>query len=139
MACEVTDTRLVAFELAGLPPAERREVEAHLLECRSCLQGYLELKRSLDESRTNEVAPGRGVRQALRASFLEAHRRVMQAPRPFLGYAAAGVAAAALVAFGLWLPRHASGHRPHPVPPSSHPSGLLIDTASPAAQTLHTL
>jgi len=48
MHCEVIQPELVSFYFGDVEEEARARVEAHLRECRSCLDAYLSLKRSIE-------------------------------------------------------------------------------------------
>jgi predicted anti-sigma-YlaC factor YlaD len=48
MHCEVTQPELVSFYFGDVEEQARARVETHLRGCRSCLDAYLSLKRSIE-------------------------------------------------------------------------------------------
>ena len=48
MHCEVTQPELVSFYFGDVEADARARVETHLRGCRSCLDAYLSLKRSIE-------------------------------------------------------------------------------------------
>jgi hypothetical protein len=50
MDCKVASDALVACLLATAGDAERADVEAHLVECASCVREYFALKRNLERA-----------------------------------------------------------------------------------------
>ena len=48
MRCEVIQPELVSFHFGDVEETGRARVEAHLRGCRSCLDAYLSLKRSIE-------------------------------------------------------------------------------------------
>ena len=52
MHCEVIQPELVSFYFGDVEEEARARVDTHLLECRSCLDAYLSLKRSIEAADT---------------------------------------------------------------------------------------
>lgn len=48
MHCEVTEAEVVSFYFGDVEDKARARVETHLRRCRSCLDAYLSLKRSIE-------------------------------------------------------------------------------------------
>jgi predicted anti-sigma-YlaC factor YlaD len=65
MHCEVTQPELVSFHFGDIEAQPRARVEAHLRECRSCLDAYLALKRSLEAA---DLEPSDDAHARLRAA-----------------------------------------------------------------------
>jgi predicted anti-sigma-YlaC factor YlaD len=63
MQCEVIQPELVSFYFADVDENARARVETHLRECRSCLDGYLSVKRSIEAA---ELKPSEAARVRLR-------------------------------------------------------------------------
>ena len=97
MQCELTQSELVSFHFADVDGEARTRVEAHLRECRSCLDAYLSLKRSLE---TTDLKPSEEARVRLREAVAEEVSAVQPAPwlwweRPLaIAFATAAVALA---------------------------------------------
>ena len=56
MTCDQAQGELFAFHFALLTLEERTGVEAHLLDCRSCLQAYLAIKLETETARSEPPA-----------------------------------------------------------------------------------
>ena len=63
MQCDVIQPELVSFYFADVDEKARARAEAHLRECRSCLDAYLSLKRSIE---ADELKPSDEARVRLR-------------------------------------------------------------------------
>jgi len=65
MDCDVIGVELIGFHFGDLEDEPRRRVEAHLLGCRSCLQAFIALKRTVE---TADAKPSDAARSRLRAA-----------------------------------------------------------------------
>lgn len=135
MDCAAVASHLVTYHFAASDLADeaRDAIDAHLLECKTCLETYLSLKRAAEKRPLEK--PSASVRARLRAEVAETF-----APRPrgitflvrriplYQGIAAAAVAAA----IALVVPNLVRGEgRVHPRAASTE-----IDTARPRAASL---
>ena len=48
MSCEEVERELVAFLFGEVPAKTRGALEAHLLDCRHCVSGFLSIKRDVE-------------------------------------------------------------------------------------------
>lgn len=137
MDCAGVATHLVTYHFAAsdLADEERDAIDAHLLECKSCLETYLSLKRAAEKRPVERPSPAARarLRAEVAATFApEREKRVMFLVRRiplYQGIAAAAVAAAlALVLPGLL---RGDGRAPSP-----RDRGTEIDTARPRAASL---
>jgi anti-sigma-K factor RskA len=126
--CTLIQPELVLYHFGTIAPGSRVEVERHLLGCRTCLAGYLALKRHLESEPEAGPRPSENARVKLRAAV----EREFARPRPLSvawrrtaswGLAAAAAAVIAAVAF-----QGATPVRSHaPV----DPNGIPVDSANP--------
>lgn len=135
MDCARVAEHLVAYHLANVTEDEREAVEAHLVDCSSCLKTYLALKRAAD--RAEHARPRPEVKARLRAEVARTFPS-KRAPRVtgallfrriplYQGVALAALAAAiALVAPAVL----------HRAQWTSHP-GTPVDTSRTQAHSLH--
>ena len=65
MSCEEIRPELLGFHFGETAPELRQSVEQHLLDCRDCLEEFLELKRAV-EAPDLEVRPSPAARARLR-------------------------------------------------------------------------
>ena len=65
MICEDMEQRLLEFHF-GLA-RDRESIEAHLVECRACLQAFLDVKRAV-EAGDEDARPSKALRVRLRNS-----------------------------------------------------------------------
>jgi anti-sigma factor RsiW len=123
MDCTGVAEHLVAYHLGIIEERDRDAVEAHLLECSSCLKTYLAIKRAGD--RAEQDRPDPSVKSRLRAEVA----RTFAPPKPvffarriplYQGVALAAVAAVLALA----LPSIV--HRARMLSPAGTPS---IDTS----------
>lgn len=143
MDCAGVATHLVTYHFAAsdLADEERDAIDAHLLECKSCLETYLSLKRAAEKRPVERPSPAARarLRAEVAATFAperekleKREKRVMFLVRRiplYQGIAAAAVAAAlALVLPGLL---RGDGRAPSP-----RDRGTEIDTARPRAASL---
>jgi hypothetical protein len=56
MSCDRTAGDLVAYHFGVVEGGTRERLEAHLLECRACLESFLALKRDIELSAMSEAA-----------------------------------------------------------------------------------
>ena len=104
MHCEVIQPELVSFYFGDVEEQARAHVETHLRECRSCLDAYLSLKRSIEAA---ELKPSEEARVRLRAAVARELSAAEPAAwswweRPLaVAFAAAAVALATLTVNGL--------------------------------------
>src|SRR4029077_2411405 len=97
MLCELIQPELVSFYFGEVEDTARTRVETHLRECRSCLDAYLSLKRSIEAA---DLKPSEEARVGLR----DAVARELAAEEPWLwwerplavAFATAAVALAAI-------------------------------------------
>ncbi len=104
MHCEVIQPELVSFYFGEVEEQARARVETHLRECRSCLDAYLSLKRSIEAA---DLKPSDEARVRLR----DAVARELSAAEPAawlwwerplaVAFAAATVALATITVGGL--------------------------------------
>jgi len=73
MDCSLMQDNLIAYHFAALEDSVRESVEAHLVECTSCLRTYLALKSHVDRGRAQE-APSEEARLKLRAAVQQRFR-----------------------------------------------------------------
>lgn len=128
MECTLIQPEIVLYHFGTIAPGPRVEVERHLLGCRTCLEGYLALKRHLETEPDSGPRPSELARVKLRAAV----EREFARPRPIAvswrraaswGIAAAAAAAIAAVAFQ-------GTHRP-PHRPDLEAGGIRVDSANP--------
>ena len=60
MHCEVIQPELVSFYFGDVEDKARARVETHLRTCRSCLDAYLSLKRSIEAADLKPSVEARG-------------------------------------------------------------------------------
>jgi anti-sigma factor RsiW len=141
MDCSLTLGNLIGYHFATASDDERQQVEAHLVQCTTCLRSYLALKAHVDRGGAGEAdQPSEGARLRLRAAvqqrFRQTHRRRMQGllTRPVPLYQGLAVAAviALFAAFGPAIARVVSPA------PEAHVAER-VDTArrSPESLTLY--
>jgi hypothetical protein len=76
MTCKEVEAELASYHFGVVSGQVRVQVEAHLLDCRACLQGYLDVKRAI-ETCEGEAPPSAAARRKLRravAAELEVKR-----------------------------------------------------------------
>lgn len=91
MDCSLIQGDLIAYHFATVPPLERAQVEAHLIECTACLRAYLALKAHIDHTGSDLPQPSEASRLKLRAAVedrfrptpLRRARRWLARPVPF--------------------------------------------------------
>lgn len=97
MQCEMIQPELVSFYFGDVDEEARARVEAHLRGCRSCLDAYLSLKRSIEAA---ELKPSEEARVRLRDAVAQELSAAEPAPwlwweRPLVvAFATAAVALA---------------------------------------------
>jgi hypothetical protein len=99
MHCELTQPEIVSFYFGDVEEQARGRAETHLRECRSCLDAYLSLKRSIEAADLKPSAAARGRLRAAVARELSAAEPAawLWWERPLaVVFAAAGVALATL-------------------------------------------
>ncbi len=74
MTCERVRPELTGFHFGAVEGDDRREVEAHLVACRACLEEYFELKRAV-EGADLEDGPSPASRARLRRAVADTLRR----------------------------------------------------------------
>jgi anti-sigma factor RsiW len=112
MSCDVVTEELLAYHLGAVEPALRDTVDAHLLDCRSCLRSYLDIKRQVEDAALPEGRPSPAARERLRSEVAD---RFVPASLPWIPGRRAllwGAAAAALLAV-LSLAVNQLSHRTH--------------------------
>ena len=108
MDCSLIQGDLIAYHFAAATDDERARVEAHLVECTSCLRAYLALKAHIDRVGDGQVGPSEPSRVRLRLAVadrfrptpLRRVRRWLARPIPLyqgLAFAAGLILAATLV------------------------------------------
>ena len=65
MLCELNQPELASFYFGDVEETARARVETHLRGCRSCLDAYLSLKRSIEAA---DLKPSDDARTRLRAA-----------------------------------------------------------------------
>lgn len=70
MDCTAVAENLVAYHVGAIEDADREAIEAHLVDCRTCLETYMAIKRAAD--RANQERPRPEVRDRLRMEVLAA-------------------------------------------------------------------
>ena len=104
MHCEVIQPELVSFYFGDVEEKARALVETHLRECRSCLDAYLSLKRSIEAA---DLKPSDEARIRLRDAVAREVSAAEPAPwlwweRPLaVAFAAVTVTLATLTVSGL--------------------------------------
>jgi len=136
MDCSLTLGNLIGYQFATVSDEERQQVEAHLVECTSCLRSYLALKAHADRGGDAE-GPSEAARLKLRAAVAARFRptptrrvgRLLTRPVPlYQGLAVAAVVALA-AALGPALARVV-----HPAL-SAHVAER-VDTARPSPESI---
>jgi len=117
---------LVRFHLGGSDDAEHARVDAHLMECPTCLAAFLALKRRFDFAAAGEERPSAAARDRLRTQVRR--RLAPRAPAPRWLALGAGLAAAAAL-WAMWVSR--TEPRPGSKSPTHAPT--LIDTGADPA------
>lgn len=104
MQCEMMQPELVSFYFGDVDDEARARVETHLRGCRSCLDAYLSLKRSIEAA---ELRPSAEARLRLRDAIAQELSAAQPAPwlwweRPLaVAFATAAVALATITVSGL--------------------------------------
>jgi hypothetical protein len=126
MKCEEVCSALVGFHF-GVAEEAHGEVEAHLLDCRSCLRTYLALKRDLDLAASSTEVPSAAAEARLRAAVAAelrgraASARRWQTPVSF-ALASAAVCAAVATTSAVANTAGAAPRGLAPSPPADAPS-----------------
>jgi hypothetical protein len=80
VTCEVVVPELIGFHFGILAAEPRGRVEAHLLDCGSCLRTFLALKHDL-ECPADDVAPSAAARDRLRRAVVHELEAARARPR----------------------------------------------------------
>jgi hypothetical protein len=137
MDCRLIQGHLIGYHFATVSDDERREVEAHLVECTGCLRTYLALKAHVDRGAREDEVPSEAARLRLRAAVevrfrpTTARRVRRWLARPIPLYQGLAVAAAFVLAAAL-VPSIARALRPAPAARAAE----QVDSARSVAQSL---
>jgi anti-sigma factor RsiW len=130
VGCLLNDGDLVAYHLGSAGEEERERVEGHLVECPTCAQAYVRLKRHFEHAPAER--PSDALRRRLRAEVEASFRPPLPGRfRSWLGRPIPlyqGVAGAVLVALVLTLALAV----PQLAPRRAHAAGR-VDSARQAA------
>lgn len=140
MDCAVIQIDLAPYHLATCDEATRAKIDAHLVECTSCLRAYLAVKRHLERGSAAQLRPSDAARARLRAAVAEEFRptlgartvRALRRPIPlYQGLAAAAAIALVVTALAPMLTR-----APQVEPAAMQATGERVDTARPTPANL---
>ena len=71
MKCTQIEAELMAYHFGVIAPEVRDDLEAHLLDCPSCLRQFIALKREVETAELDE-RPSKRARQRLRSAVAQA-------------------------------------------------------------------
>jgi anti-sigma factor RsiW len=137
MDCSVIQMDLVAYHLGAIDDGARERVEAHLVECASCVRAYVTLKRHAE---AGSAKPSDAARAKLRAAVSEEFetsararvRRFLARPIPlYKGLAAAAAVAIAIGAAAPIIARMTTNQGPEPIA-----GGERVDSARAHPESL---
>ena len=139
MECALIQPELVLYHFGTIEPASREAVESHLLACRDCLEGYIALKRHLEDASgaTGGPRPSERARLRLRAEVQREFERPRLSRVTWRRAASWGIAAAAAAAIAFVALR--TTEPPPAPPPLEDGSGIPVDSANPGAAGLAVL
>ena len=115
MTCDQAQGELFAFHFALLTLEERTGVEAHLLDCRSCLQAYLAIKLETETARSEPPATAVS-RARLREDVAQELELLPRKAQAWWGNPFAAIVAAAAVTTAVFLVQlaaNSAGRMPH--------------------------